>query len=205
MDVSEVTQEQLDALESKATTLEKEKGESAVKLAEYETAKTAWEAKEKEFAEQSNPNWAKARKSMEAMKTALKEKGIEVDDDGNVKSNPQNLNVEEIRKEATQAARNELLGGRLQELLSEYDPKSAELVKHYYNKLTAGESVNLQNIRSFVTQAENVAKSNPDTTISRVVEFSGGQGPRIPDTDKLDSKVAQDLGEKMGLSFAKKK
>ena len=130
-DVGEITQEQLDALEAKAVALEKEKSESAIKLAEHETAKVEWEKKEKEYQESANPNWAKARKSMDSMKAALEGKGVKIDEDGNVVSNPQNIDVEKIRQDAVEAARGEIIGNRLEELLEQYDSESAKVVKHY--------------------------------------------------------------------------
>jgi len=206
MDINEVTQEQLDTLQAEREELAKFKDESAAKLAEYETKKAEWEAKEREFQEQVNPNWQRARKSMDAMRSALKEKGVEVDDDGNVRGNPNGITIEQARQEAAQAARNEMLGGRLQELLGEYDAESAPVIKHYYDKLTAGEEVSLQNVRKFVQQAETVARSSTSNPISRVASFSGGSGPRIPSNEeKLDETTATELGQKMGLSFVNKK
>lgn len=208
VDVTTITQEQLDALEAGVAQLEKFKNDSEPQLAEYATKKAEWEQKEKEFKdlqEQQNPNWQKARKSMDAMRNALKEKGLDVDEDGNVKSSAQNIDIEKVRQEAIQAAKNEMLGGRLEELLGEYEPKAAEIVRHYYNKLTAGETVTLQNLRTFIVQAENVARSNPENTISKAATFSGGQGPRQAVEGVLDDASAKELASKMGLSFANKK
>ena len=205
IDISEVTQEQLDALESKVVELEKVKDESTAKATEFEVAKTDWEKKEKEYQEQANPNWQKARQEIDRLKAVAKEKGVEFNEDGSVKSNPQQIDLEQIRQEAANAARGELLGGRLTELLSEYEPESAKVVEHYYKKLTNGESVNLQNIKSYVQQAENAARGNPDSKITRVAGYSGGFGPRTPEVGKLDDKQANELGAKLGLPFASKK
>lgn len=204
--MSELTDEQIQELQQKTEELEKFKTEQEGKLKEFEDAKVEWEKKEKEFQEQSNPNWQKARKTMDAMKAALKEKGVETDTDGNVVSNPQKVDVEAIRKEAVQAARGELIGGRLNELLGEYDAESSKVVKHFYDKLVYGEDVNLQNIGKFVKQAHLAAEAETGKKIAnKAIHFSGGQGPRMADENTIDETRRQELGQLLGLSFAKKK
>ena len=117
--MSELTPEQIQELQTKVEVLEKEKNESATKLAEYETAKADLEAKNKELEGQVNPNWQKARQTIEALKEVAKSKGVELNDDGTVKSNPGNIDISAIEEKAREAARGELLGNRLQEELEQ--------------------------------------------------------------------------------------
>lgn len=207
MDVSEVTQEQLDALETKVEVLERGKDESVTKMAEYETAKADLEAKNKELESQINPNWQKARQTIDALKEIAKSKGVELNEDGTVKSNPQNVDVSKLLADAAlagaQAAKNEILGGRVEELLSGYDIESSKLVRHFYDKLTVGETVTLQNVNKFMNQAVEATRVELGGKINKATTFSGGQGPRLPNENKpLDDQTANDLGSKMGLSFA---
>jgi len=204
--IDELTQEQLDALEAKATALEQEKGESATKLAELESVKVALEKEKATFEQERNPNWQKARSLIDTMKVALKEKGVDTDAEGNIINNPHNLDVERIRQEAINAARGELIGGKLDEYLAEYDEKSKGLVKHFYDKLSAGENVNLQNIRKYVEQAHHAAEVESGIRLTnKAILYSGGQGPRQPIVDKLDDQQAKELGQRFGLSFASAK
>ena len=158
--MGELSPEQIQELQTKVEVLEKEKNESATKLAEYETAKADLEAKNKELEGQVNPNWQKARQTIEALKEVAKSKGVELNDDGTVKSNPGNIDISAIEEKAREAARGELLGNRLQEELEQYDSESAKVVKYYYNKLTQGEAVTVQNLSKFVKQAENAARGD---------------------------------------------
>lgn len=200
--------------EEKVIELEKElellrplKDSSAQKEAEYKAKEETWQKEKAELESQANPNWQKARKSIESMRAALESKGVKVDEEGNVIINPNNLDVEKIRQEALQAGRSEatktLLENRLEEILSEYDKDSAEVIRHYYGKLTVGETLNLQNIGQFVRQAVNAASSNPDNKIIKAAQFGGGMGPRSREVEegKLDDSTATELGKKMGLSF----
>ena len=207
--MEELNEEQIAELKEKAAKvdeLEKSKGESDTKLKEYDEAKAAWEKEKAELSESANPNWQKARARMTALEGALKDKGVELNEDGSVKSNPQNVDVEALKNEARQAARGELLSDRLSEHLGEYDTESAKMVKHFYQKLTAGEDVNLQNMGKFV----KLAASNAETEMAgefkrtKAAQFSGGQGPRQGEEGVLDESKRQELGQLLGLNFVKK-
>lgn len=199
--------------EEKVEAMEKELGElrpikdSSQKLQEeYRQKEEAWNKEKTDLEQAANPNWQKARKYMGVMKAALKEKGVEVDEEGNVISGQQNINLAEVEQKARDAARSELLGGRLEELLEEYDEESGKLVKHYFNKLTSGEGVTLQNIKGFINQAENVARTASGTEVKkRAFTFGGGRGPKQQEETegKLDDSTAKELGSRMGLGFAK--
>ncbi len=98
-DVSEVTQEQLDALESKAQKAE----EMETKLKDMvpkEEVERAVKAKEDELTPQINPNWQKARATIEQLKDIARSKGVELNDDGTVKSNPNNVDISAIEDKA---------------------------------------------------------------------------------------------------------
>lgn len=201
--------------EEKVLEMEKEleelrplKDTSAKLQEEFKQKEESWLKEKADLEQAANPNWQKARKTMEAMRSALDAKGVKVDEDGNVLSNPNNVDIAEIEKKAREAARDEILGGKLEEILSEYDTDSAKLVKHFYNKLVVGEDVNLQNIDNFVRQAHLAAEGSTGNAIkktTKAVQFSGGQGPRQPEEGALDEKTKEGLGQLMGLTFSSKK
>src|SRR3990167_7183399 len=173
--MAELTEEQIQELQtkaSKADELEKQLGDMVPKT----EVEKAVKAKEEELASQIDPNWQKTRKKMEGMRTALESKGVKVDEEGNVVGNPNNIDINQVRQEAASAARNELNGGELEKILSEYDVESAKLVRHFYGKLTNGEAVNLQNIRGFINQAENAARGTGSqfNKVRNVVNYGGG-------------------------------
>ena len=201
----------MDELEQKVADMEKElselrplKDSTAKAQEEFKRKEEEWQKKVAELQGDINPNWQKARKSIESMRTALESKGVKVDDEGNVISNPQGVDIEKVRQEATQAARQELVGNRLSELLSQYDDASKGVVKHFFDKLTAGENVSVANIEKYVKAAHRAAEVETGNEIKRsVVSFSGGQGPRETNESNVSQENVNALGDLMGLSFRK--
>lgn len=205
--MEEITEEKVKEMEKELNELRPLKDASAKAQEEFKQKEEAWSKEKADLESQVNPNWQKARARIAVMENALKEKGVELNEDGSVKSNPQNVDVEEIKNEARQAARGELLSDKLSEYLGEYDTESAKMVKHFYSKLTAGEEVNLQNIGKFVKLAASNAEAEMagEFKKTKAVQFSGGQGPRQSEEGVLDESKRQELGSLLGLNFAKKK
>lgn len=200
--MAELTEEQIQELQTKASRVDELEGKikEMVPGADLDKVKADLEIAQKDL----NPNWQKARQTIDLMRSALKAKGVETDTEGNPISVPQGVNIEEVRKEATAAARGEVLGGRLEELLGEYDDSSATLVRHFYNKLTTGETVTLQNIRSFISQAENAARADSSNQIVRTrkaTTHAGGQGPRYSEDNKVDNANVTGLAARMGVKI----
>lgn len=200
--MAELSDEQIAELQQKAAKaeeLEKFKNDSAAKLAEYETARSEWEKKEKEYQDQVNPNWQKARTSMNAMREALKSKGIQVDEDGNPVDTSK-IQLDQVKREAEAAAEKKLIDVRLEEFLEEYDNDSAEVIRHFYRKLTTGEEVTLRNVKTFLSQAENVAKGGDKKLRKISTALNTGQGPRQAE-NKVDSEKVDTLANAMGIKI----
>lgn len=207
----------MDEQEQKIQEMEKELNElrplkdSSVKLQEeFKQKEEVWLKEKIDLEQQLNPNWQKARQKMSALEAALKEKGVELNEDGSVKNNPQNVDIEKIRQEAitaaNTAANTTLLEGRLAEILDEYDVDSARIVRSYYDRLTAGQGVTLKNVRSFVGEAEAAARVGSGSQINKIrtaANYSGGQGPRQSEENKLDDSTAKEVGSILGLKFVK--
>ena len=186
------------------------KDSSAKAQDEFKQKEEDWQKEKAELERQLNPNWQKARKSIETMRAALESKGVKVDEDGNIIGNPLNVDVEKITKEAAekgaQAARQELIGNRLGDLLSQYDDASKGVVKHFFDKITAGENVSLTNIEKYVKAAHRAAEVETGNEIKRnVVNFSGGQGPREVNESEANQENVNALGDLMQLQFRSKK
>ena len=203
----EKTPEQIAELEAKAAKVDtlEEQIKGMVPGADLEKAK----ADLKQAQDDMNPNWPKTRAIIDNLRKVAKEKGVEVDDDGNVRSNPNNVNMDDLVKRAEEAgrssARNELLGTHLQSRLSGYDKESATLVKHFYEKMTNGETVTIDNMDKFVQMAHSAAEVESGSVIkntSRATNFSGGQGPRqTGDVKGLDNTSAKNLAGLMHLKI----
>jgi len=131
----------------------KELQEKAQKVAELE--------KEIELAKQeANPNWSAARKKMSAMEAALKEKGLEINEDGTLRTEPK-IDVNEITAKAESTAKSVLLNSRKSELLSRYDETKRPVIEKYFDKLSSGEELNFENIGTFIKDAEKLAGVEP--------------------------------------------
>ena len=89
-------------------------------------------------------------------------------------------------------------------MLDVYELDSREIIRHYYNKVSAGETVNLRNLDSFIKQAEAAAKVGSGKEIKRSLTYSGGQGPRDRSEKEgvLDETTAKEIGKRLGLPFA---
>lgn len=195
-------EEQVKAMERELEELRPLK-DSTAKLQEEFTAKEkAWTEEKAKLEEEVNPNWKRTRERIRALEEAAKSKGVKLDAEGNpVDENK--INREEILKEAQQKAgeamRQQMLDARLDELLEEHSADQAKVVKAMYAKLTAGEDVTMQNIRSFVVQAESAAGIGQSSRLGKVMS-AGGNGPRqVDNKTPLSDEQAESLGNLMGI------
>ena len=198
-------EEAIQKMEAELAELRPLKDSSAKLQEEFRAKEEAWSKEKVQLEEAANPNWAKARATIDQLKEVAKSKGVELNDDGTVKSNPNNVDINAITQQAREAARGELLGNRLEELLEQYDPESAKVVKHYYQKLTQGEGLTLQNIGKFVGQAERAAELDSDKPIKRATTFSGGRGPRYNEPGSVDSSRVEGLASVLKINIGDKK
>ena len=205
--VEEATQlrKELEESKTKVDELEKEKG---TKSEEYETAKTEWQKKEEDLESQINPNWKKTRETMDTLRKAAEAKGIKFDTDGNIVENPQNVNVEELLQKAEEkgksAARGELLGGKFEEMLEEYDEESGKLIKHAYDKLATDENITLKSLPKLFSQAVKVAELEVGADIKKTdaaIQHGGTGMPRETTEGKLEEAQADELAEKMSIKI----
>lgn len=123
----------------------------------------------------ANPNWRAARQAMDRMKEALRGKGLEVDDEGNIKSPQQQISPEDIENRARNAARNEIVNQHKEALLGKYDPETRKVVEDYYGKLIAGQELTIGNVEKVMRDAEKLARPE---SVSTGFDIRGG-APRI--------------------------
>ena len=117
----------------------------------------------KELKEAENPNWKAARQkisSLENLISNLKSQGKNIDDKGNIIDDNKNFTAEDIEKKAQLAARGELLSEKIEDTLSVYNEDEQRVIKHYFNKLSAGEDLTLRNVDKFL--AESIKLANVD-------------------------------------------
>ena len=176
--------------------------EEIASLREQVEAKAALEAELTELKEQSNPNWQEARKKIKALETInanLQKEGKSVNDEGVIVESNAQMTREQIIKEAEQAAVNALLDQRKAQLFSQYDENQRPIVESYFNKLSTGEQLNLNNIENFAKQAEILSFPNQKQSQGRT--YNNSFGASVPPAPKkeMDESI-KEIGKAMGLT-----
>lgn len=183
-------------------------------VTERQTAavEAAVKAKEDEFTkektrleEEVNPNWKKVRGELEtAQRKAadyeklMLEKGIKVEGEA--------VSVEQMRVAATKAAEQALMESHKRRTLSQYDEKQRPVVERFLEKLVAGEKISLDNIDSYIAQAEQLAGVGGTGMSPAQRAMAANQGrPPVYETntgeDFSDSNAGKDLGNKLGIKI----
>lgn len=203
--MAEIEDEKLAAMEAELAALRPMKESSATKEAEFVAKEAEWQKEKERLEQEAHPNWKKARDEMDALKRLAKEKGVEFNADGTPKTDDR-INKADIIKEAQEATRKDMLNNRLDELLEGYTDEEAKVVRKQFEKLTAGEDLTFQNIRSFVKQAEGASGFEIKSSPAARTQGISGMGPRIvaDENDKLDDTAAKEVAERMGIKINKK-
>lgn len=121
---------------------------------------------QKQLDEEGNPNWREARAKMSALQNFIKEKGFEVDKEGNIKDAEEKIDPDKIKEEVRNELKAESFKEAKDELLDEFSSDTKPLIEKYVNKLLQGEEQNLKNLRKAITEAERlVIGENKDKPI----------------------------------------
>lgn len=206
--MAEPTVEDVAKLEAELAELRPLK-DTSVKLQEEFRAKEEQWAKDKaQLEEAANPNWQKARERIKVLEEVAKAKGVKLDDQGNPVDETK-INRDELIKEAEAKAattvRQEFLSNRLDELLENFSTEDSNVVRHMYAKITAGEQVNMQNIRTYVSQAVAASGLNQTDRLGRVASIGGGSPRQIKEGEGMTDEQAQGVAGLMGIKVAAKK
>jgi len=133
------------------------------------------ESKLKEMKENQNANFGKYRKKFKALEKIAKEKGIKVDDDGEIIEGNKQMSADEIKKVTKDTVKDTLAGTAREQALSQYtDKKDRDLVEHYLDKLMATDGTLSENLEL----AE--AKAFPGRNISDVKNANNNLGGKAP-------------------------
>ncbi len=168
---------------------EVEKLESRAKQADELESKVA--ELQKQLDEEGNPNWREARAKMDKLQNFIKEKGFEVDKDGNINDLKEKIDPEKIKEEVRNELKAESFKEAKEELLDEYSDDTKPLIEKYVDKLLKGEEQNLKNLRKAIIEAEKlVIGENKDKS----VKISGDVPKFSPDgKDFSNTEKGQEL------------
>lgn len=165
---SEKTDEQKERLSKLGEDLGLEEGQSV-------------EDKIQELKENANPNFGKYRKKFNALEKIAKEKGVQIDDEGNVVSGDTKINAEEIKKIVKEQTLETLSSNKREDVLSQYEEEDKKLVEHYLDKLVVTGGSLEENIKV----AEKLAFPDRDINdVKRINNSVSGGAPRRQDPNK---------------------
>lgn len=173
--------------------------EEIAALKESSTKLTEYEQKLKDLEEAANPNWKKARETIDNLKTAIKATGKDVDDDGNIIDNRQMSN-EEVARMAREAARSELLNERKKSILRGLPQEKREVAEHYFNKLSSGEELDIEKIDRIMADALRIASPGEDVSIPTAFN---GLPPKVDNERKedfADTDAGKEISKRLGLT-----
>lgn len=182
-----------------------EKLSKELELGEGETL----ESKIKEMKESANPNWKEARRVMGSMKAALKEKGVEIDESGQVKSNSQGMSKEEIQKNIDEGIAKGISSATLKinkdGALNSYSAEDRSKLEPVFDKYmalggTIEESLSLAEVKVFPGRSSDATRRVYNSAVGGGVPLSGGQKENFAENEE-----GKNLGNLMGLSSFQKK
>ena len=143
------------------------KSESADELTtqneEYKTKIDAFDT------DPANKNWKELRDVNSKLRTALKDSGKDVSDDGTITEKSEALTAEQIREEASSATKKTILDQQKNDLFSKItDEEQKKVVEHYFDKLSSGEELDFNGVSKVFTEAQRLATPQDganDTTV----------------------------------------
>lgn len=136
-----------------------------------------------ELKESANPNWQEARKVIKNLKTALTEKGVEIDEStGQIKSNPQGISTEEIQKMIDDGIAKGINSATLKlnkdDLLSGYNNEDRAKIEPVLDKLmtlggTLKENLELAEAKIFPDRAGNATRRTYNSAVGGGAQQDG--------------------------------
>lgn len=119
------------------------------------------------------------------------------------KEEPPVFDEEKYRQMSRAEASKILLETEISRSLSEYSEDDKKLIKRNFDKLTAGEELNIETMSVYMEQATRAAFPSTDVR-SKFSHSAGGRPPIVDDGQKksfADSDAGRDLAARMGLKL----
>ncbi len=149
--------------------------------------------------EAANPNWKKTRDKIAKLEAFAEANGGKVDEEtGDVSKEEKQLTKEEQAEETRKTTREEIYKTDLDKKISKYPEKQREVMRKYFDKLSAGEELNAENIDKYTKEAEALVfpKGIPTPTVD------GGGNPVIDapkEGDYSGTQEGKDAGEMLDI------
>ena len=147
-----------------------------------------------ELKENANPNFAKFRKKHTAMEKELKEKGVTLDDDGNIIDGEARMTSEEVQAMVDKGVDLKLSGNAEENALAQFEGEDKKLVKHYLDKLIPTGGTLEENLELAISKA---FPSRDVNDIKLSISSNGGGRPAMQKSGK--PKAFTDTPEGMAM------
>jgi len=140
--------------------------------------------------ENANPNFAKFRAKNKAMEKALKDKGQEFDDEGNLINGQQAMTSEQVQELVDKGVDKKMSGTARENALAPFEGEAKKLVEHYLDKLiptggTLEENLELAVVKAFPDRDINDIKlSISGNGGGRPAAYTGDKKKPFTETDK---------------------
>lgn len=135
-------------------------------------------------------NWRKVREK-------LKEKGKDINDEGEVIEANQLLTREDINKITEESVRGQLFETEKNKIRLSIPEKDREVFDYYFNKFMSGEDKTIDNLYKFSGEAKNnVYPPSSSNRLDRAISSGLGNYPRGGDNSNNDTarEIARELG-----------
>jgi len=173
------------------TVKEYEDFKESLDLAEGQTATE----KLQEMKDSVNPNFAGMRAKNKALIAAAKDKGINVDNDGNIVEENKSLTAEETKAITNQTFDERQAEANKIETLKDYSAKEAEAIGKVFDKLATLGGTFKENMGLAI---QTVLPGTTDNFVKRVNSLPGGGGPRQAVQGEATEEL-KSFGSKFGL------
>jgi len=175
-EVAELQQkaEEADNLQSKVTELEEER---------------------KRLEEEANPNWRALREKTSKLENLIKEKGFELDENGNIKDGNV-IDPNKLKDEVRNELKEESFKETKDEMLDDYDTETKPLIEKYVNKLMSGEEKNIKNLKNAIKEAERLVGVGET---NRTPSALSGRPPKLDSEGKsfAETQEGKELAKEM--------
>lgn len=144
----------------------------------------------------ANPNIREMRNTIKTLKKAAKEKGVEVDDDGNVVEQNRSLTAEEVKQLSSQTYEERQVAAQKEKVLMGYGDKESKEIERVFDKLSKLGGSFRENMDLAINTVLPGATTNK---VKEVNSFAGGGGPRQAKPREASDEL-KSLGSKFGLT-----
>lgn len=142
-------------------------------------------------------NFRKTREIIDRLSGKIKELGHDVDADGNIIQKKADVDRDEILSEAEKRTKRVLVDNAVADYLSKFDKDTQEVIKVKFQKLSSGEEVGLDNVRSYLDEATRIAV--PERSQINPAYYTNGAPPSWKKEDTVVTEGQREMARALGI------